>query len=123
MLNELSAILLAFSTCFSRNAAFYWFIVIVFGLIVRLDFYGVTSFVRWLALEPDYYETLLHFFKASSWRLAERIAVLGQHYSKVVFPGYPKRTSLNGRRRNQSLQRSQEDAGCKEAPSRIGKLG
>lgn len=71
MLNELSAILLAFSSCFSRDAAFYWFIVIVFGLIVRLDFHGVTSFVRWLALEPDYYETLLHFFKASSWRLAE----------------------------------------------------
>ena len=71
MLSELSAILLAFSPCFSRKAAFYWFIVVVFGLIVRLDFHGVTSFVRWLALEPDYYETLLRFFKASSWRLAE----------------------------------------------------
>lgn len=71
MLNELSAILLAFSSCFSRDAAFCWFVVIVFGLIVRLDFHGVTSFIRWLALEPDQYETLLHFFKASSWRLAE----------------------------------------------------
>jgi len=67
MLNELSAILLAFSSCFSRDAAFCWFVVI--RLIVRLDFHGVTSFIRWLALEPDHYE--MHFFKASSWRLAE----------------------------------------------------
>jgi len=122
MLNELSAILLAFSTCFSRNAAFYWFIVIVFGLIVRLDFHGVTSFVRWLELEPNYYETLLHFFKASSWRLAEIQWRWGQYYSKVVFPDYTKRASFNGRRRNQSLQRSQENAGSKENSPGIGKL-
>ena len=69
MLNELSPFLLTFSVCFSRNAAFYWFIVIVFGLIVCLDFYGITSFIRWLTLEPNYYETLLHFSKASSWRI------------------------------------------------------
>jgi hypothetical protein len=44
---------------------------VVIRLIVRLDFRRVTSFIRLLALEPDHYETLLHFFKTSSWRLAE----------------------------------------------------
>lgn len=71
MLKELSAILMAFSPCFSRVAAFRQFVVVVFGFLVRLDFRGVTSLIRWLALEPGQYETLLHFFKASSWRLAE----------------------------------------------------
>jgi hypothetical protein len=62
-------ILLAFSPCFSRVAAFQWFVVIILGLIVRLDFHGVTSFVRWLALDPEHYETILCFFRASSWQL------------------------------------------------------
>lgn len=91
MLNELSAILLAFSSCFSRDAAFCWFVVIVFGLIVRLDFHGVTSFIRWLALEPDHYETLLHFFKASSWRLAQ----IQQCWANIIQKWCPLVT-LNG---------------------------
>lgn len=69
MLNELSTILLAFSPCFSRVAAFRWFVVTIFGFLVRLDFHGVTSLVRWLALDPEHYETLLSFFRASSWQL------------------------------------------------------
>ncbi len=80
MLNELSAILLVFSPCFSRVAAFRQFVVVVFGFLVRLDFRGVTSFIRWLALEPDHYETLLHFFKASSWRLAE----IQQRWANII---------------------------------------
>lgn len=71
MLNELSTLLLAFSPCFSRVAAFQWFVVIILGLIVRLDFHGVTSFVRWLALDPGLYETLLSFFRATSWQLSK----------------------------------------------------
>lgn len=73
MIHELSLLLMAFSPCFSRFAAFQWFVVIVFGMIVRLDFHGVTSFIRWLALDPDHYETLLSFYRASSWRLPEII--------------------------------------------------
>lgn len=69
MLNELSTILLAFSPCFSRVAAFRWFVVIILGFLIRLDFHGVTSLIRWLALDPKYYETLLNFFRASSWQL------------------------------------------------------
>lgn len=66
MLNELSTILLAFFPCFSRVAAFQWFVVIILGLIVRLDFHGVTSFVRWLALDPEHYETLLSIERTAS---------------------------------------------------------
>jgi hypothetical protein len=71
MINELSTILMAFAPCFSRTAAFRWFVVTIFGLIVRLDFHGVTSFIRWLALDPELYETLLSFFRTSSWQLSK----------------------------------------------------
>ena len=71
MINELNMILMAFYPCFSRTAAFRWFVVIIFGMIVRLDFHGVTSFIRWLALDPGHYETLLSFFRASSWQLSK----------------------------------------------------
>jgi hypothetical protein len=71
MLSEMSDILRAFSSCFHRAAAFHWFVVIIFGLIVRLDFHGVTSFIRWLEFQPNHYESLLKFFRASSWRLAD----------------------------------------------------
>ena len=37
--------------------------------MVRPDQLGITSFIRSLFLEPISYETLLHFFHASSWRL------------------------------------------------------
>jgi len=43
--------------------------VTIFGFLVRLDFHGVTSLIRWLALDPEHYETLLSFFRASSWEL------------------------------------------------------
>jgi hypothetical protein len=43
--------------------------VVVLGFIVRCDQYGVTSFVRWLFLSPENYNSILHFFRSSSWRL------------------------------------------------------
>jgi len=31
---------------------------------------GVTSFIRELGIRPDLYETMIHFFRATSWELA-----------------------------------------------------
>lgn len=52
MLKFISEILLSFSSCFSRKAAFEWFIVIVVGFMVRSDLLGITSVIRDLALNP-----------------------------------------------------------------------
>ena len=71
MISEISRILLKFRTCFSRQAAFDWFVIIIFGFIVRIDHYGVSSFVRWLGIQPSLYTSLLSFFRASSWQLKE----------------------------------------------------
>ena len=59
MIKEVSRILEQFRCCFSRKAAFDWFVVVVFGFMVRLDHHGVTSFVRWLSIKPRLYTCLL----------------------------------------------------------------
>ena len=69
MINVISRILVQFRTCFSREASFNWFVIVIMGFIVRLDHHGVTSFIRWLGLKPSLYTGLLSFFRASSWQL------------------------------------------------------
>ncbi len=70
MIPELCAIIASFNSCFRRDRAFSWFAVCLFGMMVRLDHHGVTAFVRWLKLDPKWYNALLHFFEASSWNLS-----------------------------------------------------
>lgn len=60
-----------FKSCFSRKAAFRWFVTITIGLMLRSDKLGVTSVIRDLALRPGCYDSLLHFFRASSWSLLD----------------------------------------------------
>ena len=67
MLIFINEILLSFSSCFSRTAAFQWFVVMVIGFMVRSDSLGVTSVIRDLDLNPKVYPSLIHFFHASSW--------------------------------------------------------
>lgn len=71
MLNFIENILSHFESCFSRKAAFRWFVAITIGLMLRSDKLGVTSIVRDLALNPGCYDSLLHFFRASSWSLGD----------------------------------------------------
>jgi hypothetical protein len=61
--------LMVFKECFSREKAFKWFVVVIVGLMVREDRLGITSIVRTLEINPGYYETLIHFFRANSWEL------------------------------------------------------
>lgn len=85
VIGEISGVLTRFESCFARKAAFSWFVVIVFGLLVRLDQHGVTSLFRWLGLEPDLYVCALSFFRASSWTLAD----LQLRWSKIVKEEFP----------------------------------
>ena len=71
MISYICLILTSFAPCFTRKAAFTWFVVMVFGLAIRTDKLGVTSVVRDLSLKPEAYTCLLHFFKAESWNLSE----------------------------------------------------
>lgn len=69
MLKFIDDILCFFESCFSRKAAFRWFVIITLGLMLRSDKLGVTSVIRDLALRPDCYVSMIHFFRASSWSM------------------------------------------------------
>lgn len=67
MFEFINTILLRFRSCFSRQSAFGWFVIITVGFLVRSDSLGVTSVIRDLTLNPNVYYSLLHFFRAESW--------------------------------------------------------
>jgi hypothetical protein len=69
MFCHLDAIFGVFRPCFSRTAAFHWFMIVIVGFYVRADHEGLSSFIRWLSLSPTCYDSLVHFFYASSWRV------------------------------------------------------
>ena len=64
-------LLAPFRPLFSRQASFTWFVVVIFGFLLRFDHYGVSSIVRWLHLPTTSYPLLIHFFHSSSWSLSE----------------------------------------------------
>jgi hypothetical protein len=69
MFCHLDAIFAGFRPCFSRKAAFHWFVIVIVGFYVRVDHEGLTSVIRWLSLAPICYDSLVHFFYATSWRV------------------------------------------------------
>ena len=69
MMNFMETVLCHFESCFSRKAAFRWFVTITIGLMLRSDKLGLTSVIRDLALSPGCYDSMPHFFRASSWSL------------------------------------------------------
>lgn len=71
VLNFIEKILCYFESCFSRKAAFQWFVIITVGFMLRSNKLGVTSVIRDLALNLKCYETMLHFFRVSSWSLQD----------------------------------------------------
>ncbi|MDI6795099.1 MAG: transposase, partial [bacterium] len=92
MVSIIQSILLDFRPCFSRKATFHWFIVIILAFIIRCDNEGVTSFIRWLFLNPGSYDPMLRFFRATSWSLE---TLLG-HWVKIAINRYPL-LKFNGR--------------------------
>lgn len=86
-------VLLRFRPCFSRSATYFWFLIIVCGFIIRFDHLGASSFIRWLFLNPDCYELMLRFFRASSWGLANLLSL----WATMCLDLFPA-IEFNGRR-------------------------
>ena len=85
MITEINTLLCLFRDCFSRGAAFSWFVIMMVGFMVRLDHHGVTSMVRWLHLDASHYHALLAFFRADSWKLS----VILQKWQEIVLSQSP----------------------------------
>ena len=71
ILSFLESSLSAFRRCFSRTAAYHWFVVVICGLMVRTDHLGVTSIIRALGLSEKKYECLINFFRSTAYSLRE----------------------------------------------------
>lgn len=91
MIRHIDALLMDFRPCFSRRAAFAWFVVVILGFLVRVDQDGLTSIIRWLFLPPVCYDPMLRFFRATSWQLSVLLAhwthFIVQHYPLIEFNG------------------------------------
>ena len=69
MLEAIDDILKKFGSCFKRTETFSWFVIIVFGIIVRSDFKGITSILGALIIKPASYHNALHFFRSTAFNL------------------------------------------------------
>ncbi len=90
MLNFVEKIPRYFESCFACKAAFRWFVTITIGLMLRSDRLGITSVIRDLALSPDCYESMLHFFRSSAWSLdgiRERWCMAVREYAPLYTEG------------------------------------
>lgn len=64
------SIIEAFQPAFKYKAAFWWFVIVFWALMLRMDMAGVTSIVRCMGLEPKDYLCLVHFFHSSAFSVA-----------------------------------------------------
>ena len=87
MFQHIEQILEEFRPCFSREAAFKWFVIVIIGLISRQDHLGVTSIIRELSLNPRWYECLIHFFHSSAWS-ADKLRVVWYRFLSKHAPIY-----------------------------------
>jgi len=78
MLQELTGFLMFMRPAFSRRATYCWFVVVFVGFVLRSDTYGVSSVVRALALAPENYTCLLHFFHSTAWSVEAITAIWWQ---------------------------------------------
>lgn len=69
MLNFVNKILSCFGILFLTKGGISLVCDYYVGLMLRSDKLGVTSVICDLALKPDCYISILHFFRASSWSL------------------------------------------------------
>lgn len=88
MIGQLCLLLRTFREAFPRSATFAWFVVAIFGFIVRLDHHGVSSSIRWLRLPPGTYEGFLAFFRSGALKIDKIVA----HWLKLVMQQGAART-------------------------------
>ena len=93
MIGRLTILLMPFREAFPRAATFSWFIIAIFGFIIRLDHHGVSSTIRWLRVRADFYETFLAFFRSS----AVKLETILEHWQLKVASRHPVRTSCGKR--------------------------
>ena len=130
-MNFLDQVLTSFRECFSREATFQWFVVIISGLLIRTDHLGVTSVIRGLFLRPDYMG-LIGFFRSSAWdletlsakwyTLVRKYGALERHGEAVILVGDGVKQPKEGRRMPGVKRQHQESDDSSKAEYMWGHL-
>lgn len=71
------------SPAFSRKITFLWFLIVLAGLSIRKDLFGVTSIVRALSLKEKAYDSLIKFFHSDAINLDRLHALWAQLALKI----------------------------------------
>ena len=102
---RLETYLTEFRPCFTREAAFKWFVIIVIAFMQRGNHLGMTSIIRNLMLDGNCYECMRAFFYSSAWNLE---TLRGKWYAIVKNSGLVYkvhgRTAVAGDRVKQSKE-------------------
>ena len=108
MFQLINSIVLEFTNCFKRVKTWQWFVILVFGFMIRNDHRGVTSVISSLKLNPRLYHTMLHFFRSTGYKMEElyerwiKIAIkhsaVKRIAGRVVILGDHSKVSKEGRR-------------------------
>lgn len=132
MLKFIDSLLHSFRSCFSREATYHSFVVIILGLMLRSDHLGVTSIIRDLSLHARCYERLIHFFRSSAWTLeslrlkwlqiVKQRAPLAYVNGMVVLIGDGVKQSKEARRMPGVKKLHQESENCSKAEYIFGHL-
>lgn len=77
----------SFRSVFRRQAAFDWFVLVVWAFALRLDGSGLTSLVRLYDLAPSEYYNVLHFFHSQAFSVRD----LCQRWAELVRKHLPLR--------------------------------
>jgi hypothetical protein len=108
MFQLINEILQEFRYCFKRKKAWQWFIILIYGFMIRKSHRGLTQIISSLRLKPEQYHTMLHFFRSKAYkpiRLYEKWIQISQRYTpymkisnRTVFLGDHIKISKEGRR-------------------------
>ena len=132
MIKLLDKILNNFRSCFSRQASFNWFVIVIIGLMLRSDTLGLTSIIRDLGLSSNHYESMLHFFHTSSWdlesislkwfKLVKKFAPLYYEGDSVVLIGDGVKQAKEARKMPGVKKLHQESENCSKAEFIFGHM-
>ena len=101
MFDFINAILLRFRSCFSRQSAYDWFVIIIIGFLVHSDSLGVTSIIRNLALMPSLYHEAKNqsiWFSISAYPFP--FCHVRSQYDEIFISFYGKTRAINHNKNN-----------------------
>ena len=69
MYQLINDIITEFRKCFKNIKTWQWFVILIIGFMIRDGIRGVTMVVSSLKINPDLYQTMMHYFRSKAYKL------------------------------------------------------